>query len=803
MPRNTAVKRSKGQRANLAAIHARFGADADVSSTPDPEPTIEALQVSLVSVEKELQATQADQCFTASALQKTQDQLQITQQKIADLRITARVERRKLQRAVVSKQKLQEQIKLLKSADFSIDGKNAKQAINLLQGATVENTHLKSQLSQLLDKCSVEAQNSKSKQSELQAKLSNTRAQLKTFKKRCDRMPDIQAKAIKKARDHANKENKTHKLLHKGIYSPQARQLARELVAAGCSQDYVGRVIQTVCGAAGVTVKDHMSRRTVARSILEGQVAAQIQIGHELAQTKGFTASGDGTSNKHIPYDARHIHINSGSEVGSDPKHQTLFLGLHSSVDQTSEQQVEDWKNILSEILDVYQKSPLGIRSKGFLRHVEILQKLKGMNSDHCSKEKKTARLMEKEKHLAVLEGLGEDYMLDNDKETDAVFAKAKADLIKDAGGIKTWAALTQIERSDQTAAMFKRVIISLGENSYSALSEQEQRDLDFFIWVGCGCHKDLNTVRGGNAAMMAWWKETGTIGPILLANRDNAAVLENKAPDADSAIAATTVEQRALDNTTCGGVKVASIAGAIFNHKDDKKGQQHTFSWWCQNHGIPSTFPDTSNTRYGSHCDAAAVLIQYQAKLLEFLDFVKLRKDKERFTNMESNLWKALQDMPTLTELSVLALYAQAVSHPYIQAIRGSDQKDLNMLDLGPLHIKVRAHISKIIADPSILLASTVTSASGAMDGKEWENPGVITAILKLVPQLPHLSQVLVAFLKGALVTWERFTSEFVPGGLIDEATDLEKDLAWMPPTNDINEGVLGSYRVFMRYKP
>jgi hypothetical protein len=70
-------------------------------------------------------------------------------------------------------------------------------------------------------------------------------------------------------------------------------------------------------------------------------------------------------------------------------------------------------------------------------------------------------------------------------------------------------------------------------------------------------------------------------------------------------------VEQHALDNTTCGGVKAASIAGAIFNHKDDKKGQQHTFSWWCQNHGIPSTFPDTSNTRYGSHCDAAAVLIQ------------------------------------------------------------------------------------------------------------------------------------------------------------------------------------------------
>jgi hypothetical protein len=28
--------------------------------------------------------------------------------------------------------------------------------------------------------------------------------------------------------------------------------------------------------------------------------------------------------------------------------------------------------------------------------------------------------------------------------------------------------------------------------------------------------------------------------------------------------------EQHALENTTQGGVKAASIAGAIFNHKDD-----------------------------------------------------------------------------------------------------------------------------------------------------------------------------------------------------------------------------------------
>ena len=51
--------------------------------------------------------------------------------------------------------------------------------------------------------------------------------------------------------------------------------------------------------------------------------------------------------------------------------------------------------------------------------------------------------------------------------------------------------------------------------------------------------------------------------------------------------------------------------------------------------------------------------------------------------------------------------------------------------------------------------------------------------------------------------MTWKRFTSEFAPGGLIDEATQEERDLAWMPSTNDINEGALGSFRVLMWRQP
>ena len=57
----------------------------------------------------------------------------------------------------------------------------------------------------------------------------------------------------------------------------------------------------------------------------------------------------------------------------------------------------------------------------------------------------------------------------------------------------------------------------------------------------------------------------------VMLANKDNAAVLE-QAEDAEDY---TAVEQRAYSASSGGGVKLASLAGMIFNNKNDKVGQQ------------------------------------------------------------------------------------------------------------------------------------------------------------------------------------------------------------------------------------
>lgn len=137
------------------------------------------------------------------------------------------------------------------------------------------------------------------------------------------------------------------------------------------------------------------------------------------------------------------------------------------------------------------------------------------------------------------------------------------------------------------------------------------------------------------------------------------------------------------------------------------------------------------------------------------------------------------------------------------MKAVRSSQDKWQNMLDLGPLHQKVQNHIKAIIDNPELLIGQDAIFSTVTLNGQEFENEAVMAKVLQLSSTLPHLRAMLVSFFEGASTTWEHFTSEFAPGGIIDEATSEEKDLAWLPATNDENEGALGTFRQFMRRQP
>ncbi|GBE77601.1 hypothetical protein SCP_0104810 [Sparassis crispa] len=547
-------------------------------------------------------------------------------------------------------------------------------------------------------------------------------------------------------------------------------------------------------------VPEVMSAKTVRRAVFEGGIAAEIQLGYEISQAKSFTLSGDGTSHRHTNYESRHIALQTptytdsiGSTSTTAPKNR--LVGVDSSVDHTSENQFAGWLTKFDGLSTTFNRSSLARRTESTLELEDFAVKAKGMAGDHATDQKKQYRIFKAWKDDTIRMMLAHKFLEKQPSQTLSDFLARSMDLtVMAAGGEAKWNELSHDEQVSLNLAKMKEEYLQLGEKRFGNLPAEEKRGFELFLWLGCCMHKDLNSVKGGNITMSGVWQKNGLTPPMLLANKDNAVTLRGISQPSTSA------EIRAMDVSAHGGVKLASLAGAIFNHKDDKKGQQDTqLYYFRQIVGHTTIFPDTSNTRYQTYCAAAEELLVHRLEYVHFLKVIRDKKDKPGFNHMEQNVYDGLHDIPTLTELAVLALYSQAVTRPYMRVARIRQ----NGLKLGPLHAQLKMFVKLLIDDPELVLSSEATFHSGAMDQKEWDRPEAVAAVHELSSQLPYLKVAFVAFLEGALITWERFTEEFTPGGAIDQATSEELDEAWMFSTNDDNEGALGGLRLWKRRNP
>jgi hypothetical protein len=293
---------------------------------------------------------------------------------------------------------------------------------------------------------------------------------------------------------------------------------------------------------------------------------------------------------------------------------------------------------------------------------------------------------------------------------------------------------------------------------------------------------------------------------PVLLCNKQNASILQHHLDHTISKNAVLTEDEfKVLEASTRGGIKVCALAGAIFNNKDDKKGQgdRHVDFMSQKLEKQHKRFPDTSNTRFGSYGDAAAEIITYLPLYKEIVRIIEWSKHIPSLTNIEKNLANALADPCTITEFVAMVIYQNVITHPYMRQVRVPGTENINVLDLGPLHRTINDHCQSILDDPDIIFGGDMSYTSATLDGKPWSDPEAMAAAITLIPSLPFIRPITLAFFRGAQATWIRFSAEFAPGGVIDHATATEKQKAWMPPTNDANEGSLGGYRVAIRGKP
>ena len=157
----------------------------------------------------------------------------------------------------------------------------------------------------------------------------------------------------------------------------------------------------------------------------------------------------------------------------------------------------------------------------------DFFAKLQGMNGDHAKDQRKLARLLEEIKQFFLHQSLGEERLLGMDiHQVMHMLFKANEKKLEKVGGQSKWDALPEAQRIKIDTEMVSHLVLELGHEAYTQLSDNEKHKVDMFIWAGCAMHKDLNCVKGGNAAMMLWWEENAVTGPTFLANRDNAAVL-------------------------------------------------------------------------------------------------------------------------------------------------------------------------------------------------------------------------------------------------------------------------------------
>ena len=521
------------------------------------------------------------------------------------------------------------------------------------------------------------------------------------------------------------------------------------------------------------------------------------------------TISGDSTSHRNVNWDARHLNYRAPdySTPGQPLKEQPSIrlVGVNSSADHSSQGNHEGWLAEIQNIADTYKRAPLSQSMKEEFTPRVFAEILRGAFGDHAAVEKASASLTEDWKTDEIIRGLGDDQL----------HTKAPADLVvylmewnkqkvERVGGLSAWEKLSEAEKAAHDVAMLTEIQTTLGKEAFTQLTEAEQRRLKLFIWAGCCMHKDQNSFKGGNDAMMKIWERLKLTPPMLLANKQNAAILRNVLdPSTPKDKAMDDLELAAFESSTRGGAKATAIAGAIFNNKDDKKGQGDSHEFHLAAHiGKPTRrFPKTNQTRFGSHGEAAAVLLTYLEFYRNYLLLVKDKKKQPAWTNIQLNLYNALDDEPTLTELAAMTLYWLAVTIPYMRVVRGADK--VNVLELGPFHQLVREFLEQIIRESERLVSPDASYEFGSLDGKEWELPEAMHTVQELMPRLKHLVPVTVEFFKGALGTWIRFTAEFAPGGLIDMASEEERTAAWGPATNDVNEGILGSLRVAFRKSP
>ncbi|GLB43920.1 hypothetical protein LshimejAT787_1501040 [Lyophyllum shimeji] len=395
---------------------------------------------------------------------------------------------------------------------------------------------------------------------------------------RADRRRALHTAAVQKFRAVNQEENAIQKALNrahlapaelylkdKGVVKNNCREMLRDLASLNVLVNNVGAVIQTVVEGIRMELKDTVSGKTVSRTMKEGGVASEIQIVHKIQQSKGITLSGDGTTIRHRNVESQHgsWEVKSYTAESEEKRQVTRAFGITMSLDHTSETQLHTWKLRAQEFIATYNASPFGQSNP--MDVWKFAGAILGLMTDHAADQKKLAQLLLgwKLESIRALEGRK---FMEKAALTDLlpVILEENEKKIEQAGGIRAWEKLPEAEKEHRDAETCEKLCMRFGETVWQEFSEDQRRAAALFVWAGCCMHKEQNSVKYGAQRMANYWIVKKLTGPVKLMNRENATA---------AGAGPSKAQENALEASQGSAVKLTSLAGAVFQHKDDKKG--------------------------------------------------------------------------------------------------------------------------------------------------------------------------------------------------------------------------------------
>lgn len=232
-------------------------------------------------------------------------------------------------------------------------------------------------------------------------------------------------------------------------------------------------------------------------------------------------------------------------------------LGVHKAANHTAKQQLDGWIGIINACCNLLTKSPLG--NNMCISSSLVAPKLRGVLSDHAADQKRFHELL---KHWKIrcdreVRALSKLKNMSLDEQLNML-----SNYLDDAASnMGDWRALPAEQQSALMHDAWLALAAQIGEAEFQKLSPDTQFGVDFLAWAGCCMHKELNAVRGGFTEMSASWKNMSLTPPIALKNK----------------FEVTMGAKLNEDKSTRGAIKLVSLAGALFNNKDDKRGYQST----------------------------------------------------------------------------------------------------------------------------------------------------------------------------------------------------------------------------------